>query len=460
MIVFNFDKNSPEPMYIQIFNKISKQIDFDNLTYGTKLPSQRELAKQLGISVNTIIHAYDMLKQHGYINSSDRSGHIVCKDSDNIKPISEVIWHTDHASVYNFSVNGVDLTMTSNFKKTLRYSMNLFIDRDFKFPYYTGDYELRKSICSMLYKTQSICCSPTQIIIGSSVELLLDSLIRVMGHDLTYAFENPVYYKIIDFIRLGTSKIEFVNVCENGILKESLSELEADVLFLMPFHQFPLGVTMSFAQKSDVIGWAKEGRYIIEFGYDMEFVHTNQSEPIFSISQGNNVIFMGDFKKSISPEINVAYLVLPVSIVKLWSKKYYYYHTFTSEIEQKFVAEVIKNGSYYQNIKRLSKLYLKKQQTLISCIREHRAGKMIRVLRCYSGTFVTIEALTDCSVETLMDVAAKAGIKFLNIAAFFKKTSEMLSKKLFILGFGGLEEKEIEEGIKLLLDSWMIAANL
>ena len=53
-----FEFNNKEPIYLQIIELIKKNIALGLLTPGTKLPSVRELSKELGVNPNTLQRAY------------------------------------------------------------------------------------------------------------------------------------------------------------------------------------------------------------------------------------------------------------------------------------------------------------------------------------------------------------------------------------------------------------------
>ncbi|MGI6019061.1 MAG: GntR family transcriptional regulator [Marvinbryantia sp.] len=67
------------PIYAQIRDQIKEQILNGKIKEGTVLPSIRQLAKELGISVITTTRAYRELEAEGYIASVQGKGSIVLK---------------------------------------------------------------------------------------------------------------------------------------------------------------------------------------------------------------------------------------------------------------------------------------------------------------------------------------------------------------------------------------------
>ncbi|WP_026487378.1 GntR family transcriptional regulator [Caldanaerobius polysaccharolyticus] len=70
---------NPEPLYEQIYTEIKKLIVNEKLKPGDELPSIRELAKELTVSVITIKKAYELLEQEGLITTRQGLGSFVAQ---------------------------------------------------------------------------------------------------------------------------------------------------------------------------------------------------------------------------------------------------------------------------------------------------------------------------------------------------------------------------------------------
>ncbi|HIV85893.1 MAG TPA: PLP-dependent aminotransferase family protein [Candidatus Monoglobus merdigallinarum] len=453
MIYINFDRNSSEPLYIQAFNQLVVKINHGEIPYGTKLPSQRQLAQQLNVSVNTVSAAYNMLIRYEYISSRERSGYYVNKISP-AESSPERVWHSNVPYIYNFSRNGVDLTIPSSLRRAYRYCAKSITEDKFTYPDYTGLYSVRKQISQMLSRLHGINCQPIQIILGPSIEQLTVSLLDVLGRDCVFGMENPAYFLIAQAVGLTGRRISYLNTKPNGISEDILKDYSADILFLMPFHHYPLYCTMTKEQKLAVLSWANKDKYIIEYGYDMDFVYQKPTEPLFSMSNNKNVIFAGDFKRTVSPSINLAYLVLPESLLNRWQKLYYVYHSSVSVMEQEFISEIIRDCSYYSNIKRLKNIYRKKRDALVSALKSHPAGNKIKIENDCCGTALLLRPQSTLSGEELIVMAHEHGVKLSYISNALEQKNPHMDPKMFILGFGELSETDIRDGAKLLLDTW------
>lgn len=79
--------SSSIPIYEQIKNQIISQIINGELSEGESIPSIRNLASDIKISIMTIKKAYDELEKEGYINSIQGKGTFVA--SKNIELVRE-----------------------------------------------------------------------------------------------------------------------------------------------------------------------------------------------------------------------------------------------------------------------------------------------------------------------------------------------------------------------------------
>ena len=61
----NFGFNNKEPIYLQIVELVKKNIATGNLVPGEKLPSVREMSKDLGVNPNTLQRSYGELERLG-----------------------------------------------------------------------------------------------------------------------------------------------------------------------------------------------------------------------------------------------------------------------------------------------------------------------------------------------------------------------------------------------------------
>ncbi|MGG5170920.1 GntR family transcriptional regulator [Pseudarthrobacter sp. J1738] len=73
------DLDSPIPPYEQIRQQITLLVGSGQLTPGTRLPTVRALAADLGVAAGTVARAYRELESAGVVSTARRSGTTVAK---------------------------------------------------------------------------------------------------------------------------------------------------------------------------------------------------------------------------------------------------------------------------------------------------------------------------------------------------------------------------------------------
>lgn len=103
---------SKEPIYEQIYAQIKKNILSAELPEGSPLPSMRQLAKELDISVITTKRAYEELEKNGFIYSVVGKGSFVQEQNNEMikERKMKVIEEQLIAAIHNSKEIGVSLT--------------------------------------------------------------------------------------------------------------------------------------------------------------------------------------------------------------------------------------------------------------------------------------------------------------------------------------------------------------
>ena len=182
------------PVYLQIYRLLRADIVGGAFAYGSRLPSKRLLAEELGVSTVTTEHAYDLLCEEGYAQARERSGYfVIFKRSDGFaasggkssEPAQEK--HLGHSKPV-FPVSLLSRTM----RKVIADRADEILERS---PH-KGLMELRDALRQYLARNRGINVDAEQIAVGSGAEYLCGLIVDLLGREKTYAIESPSYEKI------------------------------------------------------------------------------------------------------------------------------------------------------------------------------------------------------------------------------------------------------------------------
>lgn len=473
-IMIDLQGGAKAPLYEKIYEYIKNEIVDGKISRGEKLPSTRLLAKNLSVSRSTVELAYDQLLAEGYIEAEPYCGYFVCDiealyQLEQRNHIQEKLqagqswqpgWKTEikHGAgsskqkEIDFSPYTID---TQNFPYNVwrKLHKNVLLDDREEILLSgdgQGDYELRVAIADYLHQARGVNCVAEQIIIGAGNEYLELLLTQVLGEKKTVLMDDPTYLQAYrTFSNMGYL-VKNIPAEQGSMPIEAVRRENADVLYVMPSHQFPLGTVMPLKQRLELLKWAseKEGRYLIEDDHDSEYRYKGKPIPsLQSIDHEEKVIYLGTFSKSIAPSLRISYMVLPQHLLKNYQNFCGFYSTTVSKIQQEVLREFISGGYFGRHLNKMRGIYKNKHDFLVSELKkrpwvENIAGDN-------AGLHVLVQVDTQMSEEELCERAAEQGIHLMGISEHYIHKPPV-SKPVILLGYGKPDEKKILEGLNRL----------
>jgi len=351
------------PAYLQLYKQVREDIVKGIYSFGSKLPSKRMIAYEVGVSTVTVEHAYALLCDEGYIEARERSGYFVVfraddgfvsSANDKMNPIEHTDRHGSPTSVeFPFSV----------LAKTMRRVISDFGESILDRSPNTGSIELRGAVSRYLARSRGINAGPEQIIIGSGSEYLYNLTVGLLGRNKLYAIEAPSYKKIEQVYSSSGVRLEKLPLSRDGIDSTALKNCHADVLHISPYRSYPSGVTASASKRHEYLRWAGQNdRFIVEDDFESEFsLSQKPEETLFSHTFNDNVIYMNTFSMTVSQSFRVGYMVLPKHLVSVFEERLGFYSCTVPTYVQFVLAELITNGDFERHINRVRRAKRKEQ---------------------------------------------------------------------------------------------------
>ncbi|MCM3569947.1 PLP-dependent aminotransferase family protein [Neobacillus mesonae] len=457
------DRNSEKPLYMQLSNYIKQEILSGRIKSNEKLPSKRSLAQYLGISVNTVLAAYDQLSAEGFIVSKPRQGLYAAVIEEELEfdyPYSQPFLIEEEKEtnrvLIDFNSGKVDLVHFPYAIWRKLTIQSLYEDQGELF--YNGNRQgervLREQIAKYLFASKGVRCSPDQIIIGAGTQMLIGLLGMIIGKEQIYALEDPGFHRTRMVLQdLGVRTIP-IDLDSDGINLSKLKQSNASVVYVTPSHQFPYGMIMPISRRMELLKWAEENDgYIIEDDYDGEYRYKGNPIPSLQGLDGKGkVIYLGTFSKSLIPSLRISYMVLPPILLERYRKHFTIYKQTASRLHQQTLYYFMKDGYWQSHLNKMRTLYRKKHALLMSSVEKY-FGKNVNVIGADSGLHIVLEIKKQIGEAPLIESAIASGVKVYPLSTYFHDTQGSPDSKI-LLGFGGLTEFEIDRGIQLLKAAW------
>ena len=374
-LTMSLKPKSKTPLYEQIYEFIKEEIQNNVIQSGERLPSTRALSKHLVVSRSTVELAYEQLLSEGYVEAIPCKGYFVAKIEGiyqlqkrpeiKVEPISSGV--TEYA--YDFTPNGVDLN-SFPYNVWRKLSKECLIDDKaemFRLGNPQGEYGLRNAISSYLHQARGIHCHPDQIIIGAGSDYLLMLLTTVIGNCHKVALENPTYGQAYRLFERLSYEVCTVDMDQSGMRIDELEKSGADIAFVMPSHQYPLGCVMPIQRRMELLKWADgaEDRYIIEDDYDSEFRYAGEPVPaMLGMVNHAPVAYLGMFSNTLFPSLRMGFMVLPPALAKAARPAIGSLLRGGHRAEQRTLALFIEEGHYARHLAAMRRLYRKRYRQL------------------------------------------------------------------------------------------------
>ncbi len=450
MITYNISERGKEAVYIFLYRKIKEDILEGKFEAGYKMPSKRTLAMHLGVSVNTIENAYDMLVQEGYLETIIKKGYFVVEPYQTVGGHKKLV--TEKAEdkkelfeLYNNATSSDSFPYTI-WARQLREVLSEKGNELFSSQEFNGMLSLRNAIAEYLFRFKNISCHPSQIVIGSGTEYLYSVLIRVLGRDKKYAIEDPGFERIYRMYKSGDIDVVHLPICSDGISLSDLYQSNADILHISPSHHFPTGIVTSIQKKKELLNWMteKERRYIIEDDFDSEFYFEKRAVPPLA-SMDERVIYLNTFSKTISPAIRIGYLVLPPDLAELAKAEFSLSSCPVSAFEQQTLGKFIEKGHFEGHISRMRRLYKAKRDEVIAEIKAV-LGDTAKIHQEESGLHFLLEVKSDISDVKLKETALNEGIKLSFLSEYYQN-KENAPSHMIIVNFTSINAQSLSKSL-------------
>jgi GntR family transcriptional regulator / MocR family aminotransferase len=456
-VLLNIERSNNKTLTQQIYEQLRHHILNGSLKEHEKLPSTRELSHSLGISRNIVLEVYDQMAVEGYLEVRPQSGTFVASGSallnsqSHISPSTEEQSTTNKEDIIDFkaatpAMDHFPRKIWGKLAKEVCYDAP---DTLFGYQSAVGHSELKEELSRYLLRTRGVHCSPSQIVITSGATQALSLLSHILLKTNTnVAVEDPVTDEMRTIFSYNGANIIPLPVDDKGVTLERLSdERPPSFIFVLPSHQFPLGVTMTIQRRIQLIEYARKfDCYIVEDDYDSEF--TYEGTPVHAV-QGldpERVIYVGTFSKILSPALRIGYMVLPQKLKEEAEMLKWYTDRHNASLEQVLLARFIREGYLDRHVRKMKKIYKQRRKALVNSLKLHFPNSII--LGHSAGMHLVVEMQSISLDNALIDWINKHSVHIYPVEQYTLIKGTHLNK--IVLGYGGLTVEEIQEGVKRL----------
>jgi GntR family transcriptional regulator/MocR family aminotransferase len=469
MIDLELPPESGKTLTRHLYERLRAGILAGSLPTGFRLPSSRDLARDLNVSRNTISLVVEQLAMEGYLDVARGRRPVIAAASK-----TGMVFGRAHPC------------RSSGTPRVSRWAMRLrkadwpFVNEGAPRPFLPGLADarafphdiwarclrraarhgqsfaaaslnrpsLQSALLRHLAEQRGVKAEMRQIIIMPSAQASIELIARILldAGDIAW-LESPGYGGARAALEAAGAAIRGVGLDRSGLAFKRRRD-RPRLIFVTPSHQYPTGRLMPISRRQELLAFANGvGATIIEDDYDSEFHY--EGKPVAALQgldRTSNVFYVGTFSKSMLADVRIGYVIVPESLVDVFETAQRHSGQIVSAPLQNALAEFIEDGHFAAHIRKMTRVYRGRRDRLVQAL-SAATRHTLKIAPPAGGMQLLVQLDSRHNDVDLAERLAKAGVTARPLSRHF--TGEITGHGLF-LGFAAWTEREIDAGADLI----------
>lgn len=475
----SIDKRLKTPVYLQIVSQIREKILTGELADSYALPSERALAKDLGIHRNTVVRAYNELKADGIVTSYQGIGYQVDYKKSEQKKRKAVNWQGIMKQQYlEIGSTFDEMFLKSQAESKISFAAGMAAKEVYSqkevadclarilsagdkpsyfYTPYQGDLELRTQITAFM-RTKGVLTNPGQVQIFSENNQALDFLVTLLlspgDKILTEESTSPDVYRAIE---LAGAEIITVPMDEGGMICDNLEPLielhKPRFIYVNCSYHNPTGTVLSLERRKKLLELSYQYRLpIVEDDEASELFFEGSKIPsLKAMDPGQNVIYMYSFSLTLMPGVGISFMLAPREVAKSLSEMVSVRLVTLDWMPQELACQYLKDGTFLSKLEHFRATYKKKRDLMCGYLDEAASTLGLSYRKPKGGVYLWVKLPEEISVSALVRETEKQGLAFIPGDVFFPEKNP--GGNYIRLNYSYPTEDQIKKGMKILIES-------
>lgn len=472
-LLLGIERDAAEPLRAQLERALRDAVRDGRLHAGTKLPSTRALAAELGLSRGVVVEAYAQLVAEGYLvarqgaptrvaavtaaGAADRGPEPTsARDPDVAAAVAHArrSWSGSDTPTYDLRPWAPDLgafprrAWGASLRAVLRDAPDAVLGNPTE-P--RGADALRTTIASYLGRSRGVATDAAHIVVTAGMTggvAAVGTALRARGVQ-RIAVEDPGFsiHRLL-LARTGLETIP-VPVDDAGIAVDALATTDAEAVLVAPAHQYPMGAVLAPERRTALLAWARDrDALILEDDYDGEYRYDREPVGALQGLDPARVAYLGSASKMLAPALRLGWAALPrelVGDVALAAAA----AGAAPMLDQLALADLIERGELDRHLRRMRPVYRARREALLDAIAAELPDARVTGIAAGLSFVLLVDGLDE---EAACAAAGERGIAVWALGSFRAAPAPDGPSGL-VIGYGALPEPAARRAVAELAEA-------
>jgi GntR family transcriptional regulator/MocR family aminotransferase len=451
-ILLPLAREGDRPMGAQIEEHLRQAIRSGALKPGVRVPSTRDLARQLGVSRGLVVNAYAQLGAEGYLVV--RQGALPCV-SDAAAREAPQTEEPAPAALPRFdfrpSLPDVSLFPRDAWLRCLKKALAEMTDDDLRYGDPRGAERLRAALADYLGRVRGVVAAPARIVATTGYRqgegLVCRALARAGAKRI--ALEDPSQPETQGTARRAGLEPVPVAVDEEGLRVEELERADVDAVIVTPAHQAPTGVALSGERRTALLQWLRARDAIaVEDDYDAEYRYDRAAVGALQGLEPEHVVYAGSTSKTLAPALRIGWLAVPSRLIDAVADEKQLADRAGALVDQHAFAEFLASGELDRHLRRMRGRYRSRRDELVAALADELPEATVEGIA--AGLHATVRLPDGDDEDAIAEEAARRRIALETMGEYRGGDG---GPPTLLLGYGQIAEPSIRPGIRALAEA-------
>ena len=384
--------------YQAVYRYLTTLINEPGADVRVRLPSLRQLAERLNVSISTIQYAYSLLEKEGRVYSVAKSGYYALP----VPCVAALGGGDDLLETLYVNARRPGMRVLSADEPASMQPLDsplLLLERELlrQYPRSSqmpsqpwGELELRAALAARYTSSPARCWNADDVYIGADLRGVLEILIAVLAlKDATVLVESPCDWSLLRLLQAADVRVvELPLLADGDISLEQLEHLLAKeavrLVVLSSVMNMPRGTLVPVANRRAVARLLeRHGAWVLENDSYTDLAFEAGVTPLRDLLDPDRLIVFSSFEKTIGPEAPYGYVLSRQLTLQL--QRHFLLRAFRlSPMRQKAIARLYSNGRIDQHLLVLRRL-LRESATATTRLLGERLGDSLQWVEPQGG---------------------------------------------------------------------------